>query len=79
MKDIKHLSKEEKVTIILERGKSEVFDLRYTDLRGADLRYTDLRGAKIDETTIFSKMKINKDQAEILMEKMFDIQEAEEE
>ena len=99
MKDIRHLSKEEKVKIIQEQGKSEVFDLegadlegadlrytnlRYTNLRGADLReadlrYTDLRGAKIDETTIFSKMKINKDQAEILMKKMFDIQEAEEE
>src|SRR6056297_2833264 len=99
MKDIRHLSKEEKVKIIQEQGNSEVFDLRgadlggadlegadlrYTDLRGADLReadlrYTDLRGAKIDETTIFSKIKINKDQAEILMEKIFHIQETEEE
>ena len=78
MKDLKDLTKEEKIKIIFEEGKSETFDLSGSDLRGSDLRESDLswsnlRGAIMDEKTKFSKIKIKKSQVEIILKTMFEV------
>ena len=75
MKDIRNLTKEEKIKIIKEEGSITVFDLRWSDLRGSDLSGSDLRGAKIDETTLFSKIKIKKSQIPIIIKQMFQVEE----
>ena len=70
MKDIRNLTKEEKIKIIKEEGSITVFDLSGSDLGGSDLR-----GAKIDETTLFSKIKIKKSQIPIIIKQMFQVEE----
>ena len=70
MKDIRELSQEEKIKIIFEEGKTEIFDLRSANLSSANLRF-----AKIDEATQFSEIKIKKSQIEIILKTMFEVEE----
>ena len=81
----KKLKKEEIIKIIKNEGKTEKFDLSWSNLSGSDLswsnlsgsdlRLSNLSGSKITETTTFSKIKINKSQVEICLKEMFEIEE----
>ena len=80
MKDIRKLTKKEKIEIIEKEGKNEIFnlcesDLRWSDLSWSDLSWSDLRNAIITEETKFSKIKINKSQIKIILKTMFEVEE----
>lgn len=50
-------------------------DLSNCDFTGSDLIFSDFRYDVIDETTIFSKIKIKRNQLDIILKQMFDIEE----